>query len=396
MSSSVSRDLGIGQGIPVASFDIEQKRAAVVHDLSETIGRLLSERGYARVETDVVQPADLFLTRAGDQLMERLFTFNNRGSICALRPEFTAIAAHTYAKHMLSDEAVPVVRWQFHGPIFERVNGGSAIHQSFSTGAELIGDGSLEADVDVIVSAFDSLRLSATVDISLIVGSVALMRALLKQFELDSRTIRFLLTRLDDFNDPQRGKVSVEAALRHFLGADEADARSVAVREIVRYTPNQHEGNLGSRSPREIALRLEEKHRRAQQREQHQAAIDFLDRWARIRGDIDSAFSAIEMLLPTGDDEAKQAFASLRSVIDSLCAAGVDQSRIVIQPGLERSWDYYTGIVFELRSGDRLLGGGGRYDELVRLLGASVDIPAVGFALYLDTIAELVGGANSP
>ncbi len=391
----MSHDLAIEQGIPVASFDTAQ-RAAVIHDLSETIGRLLSERGYTRAETEIVQPADLFLTRAGDQLMGRLFTFDNRGSICALRPEFTAIAAHSYAKYVLSDEAMPVVRWQFHGPIFERVHESGAIRQSFSAGAELIGDGSLEADVDIIVSALDSLRLSAADDVSLIVGSVALMRALLKQFELDSRTIRFLLTKLDDFNDPERGKATVEAALKHFLGADQPDARSVAVREIVRYASNEHEGNLGSRSPREIALRLEEKHRRAQQHEQHQAAIDFLDRWARIKGDIDSAFGAIDLLLPAADDESAEAFAALHSTIDSLCAAGVDRSRIIIQPGLERSWDYYTGIVFELRSGDRLLGGGGRYDELVRLLGASVDVPAVGFALYLDTIAELTGGATSP
>ncbi|MCS7071857.1 MAG: ATP phosphoribosyltransferase regulatory subunit [Anaerolinea sp.] len=260
----------------------------------------------------------------------------------------------------------------------------------------MIGDSSIQADVDIMVSAFDCLRLGSVAEVSLIIGSVALMRALLKPFGLDSRTIRFLLARLDDFNDSQRGKAYVATALNHFLGADPTDGRSVAVREIVRYASNERDQSLGGRSPDEIAQRLQEKHRRAQQREQQQAAIDFLERWAKIRSGVDIALAQIEALIPEADGEADRAFDTLRSVVDLLSAAGVDQSSILIQPGLERSWDYYTGIVFELRSGDQLLGGGGRYDELVRLLGAPVDVPAVGFALYLDTIAELARGAASP
>ena len=50
-----------------------------------------------------------------------------------------------------------------------------------------------------------------------------------------------------------------------------------------------------------------------------------------------------------------------------------------------RPLDYYTGVVFELRAGEgTVLAGGGRYDDLLTLLGAKEPVPAVGFALYLD------------
>ncbi|HXV60494.1 MAG TPA: ATP phosphoribosyltransferase regulatory subunit [Vicinamibacteria bacterium] len=55
-----------------------------------------------------------------------------------------------------------------------------------------------------------------------------------------------------------------------------------------------------------------------------------------------------------------------------------------------RGFDYYTGYVFEVHApGAGLeLGGGGRYDSLVGRFGR--DLPAVGFYLSLDRLAELL------
>lgn len=379
----------------MTAYDELQQHSAVVRSLSALIDQVLAERGYVRIETDIVQPAELFLTRAGDQLIERLFTFENHGEISALRPEFTAAAARRYADHLSLSDGAPVARWQFHGPIFERTEGSGAIQQSFSVGAELIGDSSREADADVIVSALTCLRSAGVPAPSLILGSVALMRSLLKQFQLDSRTVRFLLGKMDDFSDPQRGRTFVSAALDQFFGAVRADLSAVDAREIIRYGLSERSQTLGGRTLDEIAQRLEQKRTRAAQRAHYQAAIDFLDRWASIRADVDSGLAQIEALIPAADAESQAEFQALCATIELLSAAGIDQSTIIVQPGLERSWDYYTGIVFELRADDRQVGGGGRYDELVRLLGAPVDVPAVGFALYADIVASLMSGAAS-
>ena len=62
-----------------------------------------------------------------------------------------------------------------------------------------------------------------------------------------------------------------------------------------------------------------------------------------------------------------------------------------------RGLDYYTGFVFEVRDQEkrveRQLVGGGRYDGLLTRLGAAEPIPAVGFAVWIHRLTELVGAA---
>lgn len=52
-------------------------------------------------------------------------------------------------------------------------------------------------------------------------------------------------------------------------------------------------------------------------------------------------------------------------------------------------FEYYTGIIFQLFIGEDKIGGGGRYDALIPSMGGG-DVPASGFALYLDRLMNLV------
>jgi histidyl-tRNA synthetase len=52
-------------------------------------------------------------------------------------------------------------------------------------------------------------------------------------------------------------------------------------------------------------------------------------------------------------------------------------------------FEYYTGIIFQLFIGGEKVGGGGRYDALIPSMGGG-DVPASGFALYLDRLMKLV------
>ena len=51
-----------------------------------------------------------------------------------------------------------------------------------------------------------------------------------------------------------------------------------------------------------------------------------------------------------------------------------------------RDIEYYTGIVFEIFSGNKEIARGGRYDDLLKSLGAKKNIPAVGAAINLNNI----------
>jgi ATP phosphoribosyltransferase regulatory subunit len=90
-----------------------------------------------------------------------------------------------------------------------------------------------------------------------------------------------------------------------------------------------------------------------------------------------------------GNDMSASALERLQNVERCLHALGLSE-RFQWDLGEVRGFDYYTGLVFEVHApGAGLeLGGGGRYDSLVSKFGA--DIPAVGFYLSLDRIAELL------
>lgn len=70
----------------------------------------------------------------------------------------------------------------------------------------------------------------------------------------------------------------------------------------------------------------------------------------------------------------------------------------ILNPHLVRGLDYYTKTVFEIwpegEEGRQIaLAGGGRYDGLIKLLGGK-DTPAVGFAMGLDRIVDLMKTRN--
>jgi histidyl-tRNA synthetase len=82
-------------------------------------------------------------------------------------------------------------------------------------------------------------------------------------------------------------------------------------------------------------------------------------------------------------------------VMDSLTKLGVP---FVIDKQLVRGLDYYTRTAFEIQTtslgAQSAVAGGGRYDNLVKELGGPA-IPATGFAIGFDRLAELVA-LNAP
>jgi histidyl-tRNA synthetase len=58
-------------------------------------------------------------------------------------------------------------------------------------------------------------------------------------------------------------------------------------------------------------------------------------------------------------------------------------------------FEYYTGIIFQLFMGKEKIGGGGRYDALIPSMGGG-DVPASGFAIYLDRLINLVRNMLPP
>jgi histidyl-tRNA synthetase len=83
----------------------------------------------------------------------------------------------------------------------------------------------------------------------------------------------------------------------------------------------------------------------------------------------------------------------LKAVLDNLSARGL-QDFVRIDYNIIRGLAYYTGIVFEafdIKGEFRAIAGGGRYDNLVKLIsGGKVDLPALGFGMGDVVLTELL------
>ena len=98
--------------------------------------------------------------------------------------------------------------------------------------------------------------------------------------------------------------------------------------------------------------------------------------------------SQVSALAPQSVDhlceECRTHFKTLLEYLDEL------DLPYIINPHLVRGLDYYTKTVFEIWSsaeeGKKLsLGGGGRYDKLIKMMGGE-DTPAIGFAIGVERI----------
>jgi histidyl-tRNA synthetase len=85
--------------------------------------------------------------------------------------------------------------------------------------------------------------------------------------------------------------------------------------------------------------------------------------------------------------------AELQSILDNLTARGLREF-VRVDYQVIRGLAYYTGVVFEAfdRKGEfRAIAGGGRYNNLVKLIsGGRVDMPALGFGMGDVVLLELL------
>lgn len=82
---------------------------------------------------------------------------------------------------------------------------------------------------------------------------------------------------------------------------------------------------------------------------------------------------------------------NLKDIIAAANILGVTEKNLKFNPTLARGLDYYTGMIFEgkIPGFTGSVGGGGRYDNLIRSLGGP-STPAVGFGLGFDRTVEVI------
>jgi len=126
--------------------------------------------------------------------------------------------------------------------------------------------------------------------------------------------------------------------------------------------------------------------------------VDKLDRTPEdkandLLGEFDLDTGKIQDFIKRGADASPE----LLEIIDDVQSRGLGDF-IEIDLSIVRGLAYYTGSVFEIfdiSKGMRAIAGGGRYDQLLDLIGG-VDMPACGFAMGDMVIGDFIRESEKP
>ena len=277
--------------------------------------------GFREYDGPPLESLELFTTKSGAEIGGQLYNFKDKGDRdIALRPEMTPTLARMIAAHERAYKKP--IKWFALPQLFryERQQKGR-LREHFQFNADIFGETDAAADAELIALLIDTLRA-------------------------------FGLT-AEDFVI----RLSSRNAWQEFYerGAEKADG--VAEGEIEGQAEGAYQfyqiiDKLERTPPEESQKKL--------------AALGFT---------LDAVNALIENGKPTTE---------LASIIANLTARGMG-GFVKVDYQVIRGLAYYTGPVFEAfdRKGEfRAIAGGGRYDNLVKLIsGGKVNLPALGFGM---------------
>jgi len=145
----------------------------IVHEVSD-IARLY---GYKEIQFPIIEYAALFQRGVGDSsdivVKKEMYVFEDRGHrLIALRPEGTAGAVRLFIENNLHMTG-HTQRLFYLGPMFRAENPQAGRYRQFTQfGFELIGDGSPEADGELIAMNYDIARRLGITDVTLYINSI--------------------------------------------------------------------------------------------------------------------------------------------------------------------------------------------------------------------------------
>ena len=288
--------------------------------------------GYTEIRTPTLEYLHLF-TSAGTLtpgMLRRVYSFLDwdgwSGERVVLKPDATIPAARLYVERLAQAGKPARLAYVTNTFIFEET--GTKARERWQCGAELIGAGSAAADAELVSLACDSLKTMGLAEIVVKLSHAGLIRAALSSLDLTTGEQEGVFDRILDGDT---------AAL---------DTMKTDKPQVVE------------------ALKL---------------LLSAKGKSAGFLKNIGTMFGA-------GAPELQSALTDFIATVDLLESAGIS-CEIDFTSG--KGFEYYTGFIFRLYAGEDNVGGGGRYDRLVGMMGGE-PAPAAGFALYVDRLAALV------
>lgn len=295
--------------------------------LEEKLRAVSRAYGYRNIEPPVLEYFDVFGSEIGTIPSRELYKFFDReGDTLVLRPDFTPSIARA-AERFLFKGGRPV-RVGYVGKTFQNHSSHQGrLNEVTQLGAELIGDGSVDADAESIAMAFDMLEASGLPEFQISIGHVQFFESLAEEAGLNDAARQELRMLLENRNTFGAGRL---------LGSLEIPEE---VRAMFLQLPTLFGGEDMLRRARALA-------------EGHESA------------------RAVDRLLE----------------ISELLEIYGAEDHVTYDLSMLPNYRYYTGVLFRgytYGTGDAVVKGG-RYDTLLGHFGT--DAPAVGYAVVIDEV----------
>lgn len=303
--------------------------------IEKTFRKSCLKRGYEEVKTPVLEYLHLF-TSTGTltpSMLNKVYSFLDwngwSGERLVLRPDGTIPVARLYIENMADKRPA---RLFYTGNIFRFEETGNENRESWQGGVELIGISSPLADVELMSMAMEVASSVGIKDLELKLSHAGLLRGILSALGLSAKE------RVQIFDK--------------FLDGD---------REIF--------GRIESANP-----------------ELSSAIVSLMELEGKSSGFIRNIKALFSRVVP----DMAPVIDNFIEIVELLDDIGYSYQ---IDMSSGRGFEYYTGVIFHLLSGEDKICGGGRYDDLIPLMGGG-NVPASGFALYFDRMMGLIDLTN--
>ena len=351
------------------------------------------------ITAPVLQPADIFLDRSGEDIRRRTYLFTDAGGqeLC-LRPELTIPVCRLYLER--DPDGAGAQRLCSSGPVYRyQPLGSEKLSEYNQSGIEILGaEDEASADAEVTRLGIAAVEAAGLTDFQLELGDLSLFDALIDAINIPTgwkgRLKRqfwrpdFFANLLKDLSNGEGaiGSEDQSGLLSVLAGLDQKQATTLLtdVLKLGGIAP------VGGRGVDEIASRLLEKASDATTERMPEEAANVIAAYMKISVPATEAVETVAKLLKENGVAADAALQKLALRLKAIGEAGIDLDRATFSTGFGRKLEYYTGHVFELRVPDlgteAVIVGGGRYDGLLQSLGAPKPVQAVGCAIALERL----------
>jgi histidyl-tRNA synthetase len=358
------------------------------------ISELLYNNGYEPVDSPILEPTELYVKKSGGDISDKLYSFSEPGGTkVSLRPEFTS----SIIRSLIEDNEIPIKphKLQYCGPVFRYNNSlfGTELKQFTQQGCELIGESNSDSDAEIIRLALQSLSQFQLNTPIVTIGNIGSIRDYLFKQNIGEALIEFTLSNIGKIGSAESGDFDEVIKKAESIGliTDETNTdeefTETSINNLLQIiVSGTLSNNSGRRTIEQITTRLIKKKTSLMNtntyKEMIQTLADFL---------LSVSTKSPEEINPkNANPEFRDSLEYMQEVVSKVGIIKNLSPKYQIQFEKNRGFTYYTGILFDLeihKNGDKIIiGGGGRYDNLIRSLGANTDCPAIGFAINIDEV----------